>query len=77
MKLGADLFLLQRISGCSGTATGVGVNSYTTGAVTANCTVTATLAALPPAVVTTPNEWMLPVLALHVPIAATRRLHKM
>lgn len=29
------------ISGCNGTATGVGVNSYTTGLVTANCTVVA------------------------------------
>lgn len=29
------------ISGCSGTATGQGVNSYTTGAISANCTVTA------------------------------------
>ena len=35
------------ISGCSGTATAVGVNSFTTGAVTADCTVTATFELAP------------------------------
>lgn len=36
------------ISGCGGTATGVGVNSYVTGIVVASCTVTATFAATGP-----------------------------
>ncbi|TAG48586.1 MAG: IPTL-CTERM sorting domain-containing protein [Betaproteobacteria bacterium] len=40
-------FMTSSISGCSGSATGSGVNAYTTGAVTANCTVTAAFAAAP------------------------------
>lgn len=35
----------QSISGCNGTATGLDVATYTTGAVTADCTVTATVVA--------------------------------
>lgn len=38
-------FVTSSISGCSGAATGSGVNAYTTGAVTADCTVTAAFAA--------------------------------
>ena len=38
-------FNTQSISGCSGVATGLEVNSYTTGAVTADCTVTAAFVA--------------------------------
>ncbi|WP_406622691.1 IPTL-CTERM sorting domain-containing protein [Acidovorax sp. SDU_ACID1] len=37
----------QGISGCNGTATGVGVNTYATGPVTSACTVTATFAPPP------------------------------
>jgi len=37
----------QSISGCYGSATGAGVNTYTTGPVTGACTVTATFAPLP------------------------------
>jgi serine protease AprX len=40
-------FVTSSISGCSGTATGSGVNAYTTGAVTADCTVSAAFAAAP------------------------------
>ncbi|TAG81400.1 MAG: hypothetical protein EAZ21_06095 [Betaproteobacteria bacterium] len=39
-------FATQSISGCSGTPTAVGVNSYVTGAITANCTVSASFAAI-------------------------------
>ncbi len=39
-------FTTQSISGCGGTATSAGVNSYSTGAVTADCTVSATFAAV-------------------------------
>ena len=38
-------FATASISGCGGTATTSGVNAYTTGAISANCTVTATFAA--------------------------------
>ena len=38
-------FKTQSISGCGGTATGLDVNGYTTGAVTADCTVTAAFVA--------------------------------
>lgn len=39
-------FATQSISGCSGTPTAVGVNSYVTGAITANCTVSASFVAI-------------------------------
>lgn len=55
-------FRTASISGCSGTATAAGVNSYTTGAVTADCTVTATYEAVtngacatPPASIVAPS----------------------
>lgn len=40
-------FATQSMSGCSGTPTGPGVNTFTTGAVTANCVVSATFVAVP------------------------------
>ena len=42
----ASGFVTQSIIGCSGTATGSGVNSYSTGVIAANCTVNATFAAV-------------------------------
>ena len=41
-------FNTQSISGCNGTATGLEVNNYVTGAVTVNCTVTAAFVAAAP-----------------------------
>lgn len=40
-------FQTQSMSGCGGATTGVGVNTFTTGAVSANCTVTAAFVAAP------------------------------
>jgi hypothetical protein len=45
----------QVISGCGGTATGAGVNGYTTGALTEACTVTASFEQLPYAITATPT----------------------
>jgi Leucine-rich repeat (LRR) protein len=48
-------YVTQSISGCGGVATGVGVNSYTTGAVLdATCAVTAVFSAAPTAAAATP-----------------------
>lgn len=45
----------QSISGCNGTATGVGTNTYTTGAVTGACTVTANFVQLTYVITATAN----------------------
>ena len=65
-------YITQSISGCGGTATGPGVNTFTTGAATANCTVSAVFVALQPVAVPTLHQWMLVVLALLVLGVASR-----
>ncbi len=64
----------QPASGCGGTATGFGVNSFTTGAIAGNGTVTASFAELPPALVPPLSQWILLLLALLVLGVASRRL---
>ncbi|HPV24142.1 MAG TPA: hypothetical protein PLJ65_08190, partial [Casimicrobium sp.] len=65
-------YITQSISGCGGTATGPGVNTFTTGAATANCTVSAVFVALQPVAVPTLHQWMLVVLALLILGVASR-----
>jgi serine protease AprX len=48
-------FVTSSISGCSGAATGSGVNAYSTGAVNADCTVTAAFIAAPVTTITGPT----------------------
>ena len=48
-------YTTQSISGCGGTATGAGENSYTTGAIAAACTVTAQFALNSYAIAVTPG----------------------
>ncbi len=57
-------YVTQSISGCGGTPTAPGVNTYTTGAFTAACTVTATFAAATVVSIPTLGQWALVLLAL-------------
>ena len=57
-------YVTQSISGCGGTPTAPGVNTYTTGAFTAACTVTATFAAATVVSIPTLGQWALMLLAL-------------
>jgi len=73
-------YVTRSIGGCGGAATASGVNSYVTGAVNANCTVTATFTAvaLPQTSVTAPalDKWALAALGMLLAMAAIARRKK-